>query len=497
MGSGRGKRSAPTRGGGGRRRRVGDDGGGAGARRSLAVGGMAVDVSDSGRVLAVSRRGAGGRGCARGGARRARDDAPGPSDADAADYMACADGDDAMDMVTAAVAVVDPDALGAGPRVESARGGSTDTGGARSSASTSSGSDSGWASSDDGGAAVAAALAGASLAERWPVAARRAPPRAARAPRPADALAPLAPGEKGKARKARVDARRAARAAARGFDARAAAAALAAFASRAAADGAAPGDLHAFPPLPTAAASRLVKLATLFGVKATLQGSGKRRLVVCAATPRTAPPSGPARARLDEMLAWHDDAAELAGASVAVGAARLRGADPRAVAAAAAAAAAARPRSGRRAADRLAVSDAPMAFVPAGAPRPPSPAPASPPGSPPASPPPAPPPAPAWPPRDAAVPLCLSTAGQVKAAKKKGAKLERRAARAAAGAPPPPPPPPPASFAAFEAHTRGVASRLMERMGFAGEGAGLGARGQGRTEPLAAAARPRRAGLGT
>lgn len=51
-------------------------------------------------------------------------------------------------------------------------------------------------------------------------------------------------------------------------------------------------------------------------------------------------------------------------------------------------------------------------------------------------------------------------------------------------------------FAAFEKHGKGVASKLMAKWGFAGEGSGIGKRETGRAEPLTASLRPRKQGLG-
>ena len=50
-------------------------------------------------------------------------------------------------------------------------------------------------------------------------------------------------------------------------------------------------------------------------------------------------------------------------------------------------------------------------------------------------------------------------------------------------------------FAGFEAHTLGIGSRLMQRMGWV-EGAGLGRERQGRAEPIKATQRPKGLGLG-
>ena len=51
-------------------------------------------------------------------------------------------------------------------------------------------------------------------------------------------------------------------------------------------------------------------------------------------------------------------------------------------------------------------------------------------------------------------------------------------------------------FAGFEQYTTGFGSRIMAKMGFAGAGAGLGATGQGRAEPVLPSMRGRGVGLG-
>jgi hypothetical protein len=51
-------------------------------------------------------------------------------------------------------------------------------------------------------------------------------------------------------------------------------------------------------------------------------------------------------------------------------------------------------------------------------------------------------------------------------------------------------------FAGFEQYTTGFGSRIMAKMGFAGAGAGLGATGQGRAEPVLPSMRGRGIGLG-
>ena len=52
-------------------------------------------------------------------------------------------------------------------------------------------------------------------------------------------------------------------------------------------------------------------------------------------------------------------------------------------------------------------------------------------------------------------------------------------------------------FASFEAHTTGFGSRMLAKMGFRGEGSGLGRSGQGITSPVLAERRPKKKGLGS
>ena len=52
-------------------------------------------------------------------------------------------------------------------------------------------------------------------------------------------------------------------------------------------------------------------------------------------------------------------------------------------------------------------------------------------------------------------------------------------------------------YGAFERHTAGFGSRMLAKWGFAGQGSGLGKDNQGRAEPISAASRPHRSGLGT
>ena len=51
-------------------------------------------------------------------------------------------------------------------------------------------------------------------------------------------------------------------------------------------------------------------------------------------------------------------------------------------------------------------------------------------------------------------------------------------------------------FGAWEAHSAGVGSRMLQAQGWAGQGAGLGKAGQGRAEPVVAVMRPKRLGIG-
>ena len=51
-------------------------------------------------------------------------------------------------------------------------------------------------------------------------------------------------------------------------------------------------------------------------------------------------------------------------------------------------------------------------------------------------------------------------------------------------------------YGGFEVHTTGFGSRMLTRMGFSGEGSGLGAAAQGIAEPIQGTVRPRQLGLG-
>ena len=51
-------------------------------------------------------------------------------------------------------------------------------------------------------------------------------------------------------------------------------------------------------------------------------------------------------------------------------------------------------------------------------------------------------------------------------------------------------------FGAFEKHTTGFGSRMLAKMGFQGQGSGVGKSGEGIAEPLTAKTRAKRIGLG-
>ncbi|EIE20776.1 hypothetical protein COCSUDRAFT_57335 [Coccomyxa subellipsoidea C-169] len=112
----------------------------------------------------------------------------------------------------------------------------------------------------------------------------------------------LMPGEKQRLKRAKVDAKRAARAAAKGFDAAAIVSQLEAFVL-------AEGDMKAFPPMSLYANAFVQKAAGLYGLKSGQQGSGRKRFVIVAATKHTRLPEAAERERLAHMLASNDNAA--------------------------------------------------------------------------------------------------------------------------------------------------------------------------------------------
>ena len=97
-------------------------------------------------------------------------------------------------------------------------------------------------------------------------------------------------------------------------------------------------------------------------------------------------------------------------------------------------------------------------------------------------------------------PSILRTKGECRKAKKKLAKEQRRGAKQLTT-----PTAPSQAYEAddvglqygqFERHTRGIGSKLMAQMGYLGAGTGLGREKQGIAEPVKAAHRPKKLGLG-
>lgn len=97
-------------------------------------------------------------------------------------------------------------------------------------------------------------------------------------------------------------------------------------------------------------------------------------------------------------------------------------------------------------------------------------------------------------------PSILRTKAQCKKAQKKLAKEERRSFRRTAlpqlDADLPTDSGVGLQYGQFERHTRGIGSKLMLQMGYSGAGSGLGREKQGIAEPLKAAQRPKKLGLG-
>lgn len=111
----------------------------------------------------------------------------------------------------------------------------------------------------------------------------------------------LAPGEKAKLRKEGIEARRASRAASRGFDLASVNKALQDFVE-------AHLDMQAFPPMAKQECRQVQKLAALYGCRAGAQGSGKKRSVIIAMTQHTRLPTGDALLQVGRMLALHANA---------------------------------------------------------------------------------------------------------------------------------------------------------------------------------------------
>lgn len=97
-------------------------------------------------------------------------------------------------------------------------------------------------------------------------------------------------------------------------------------------------------------------------------------------------------------------------------------------------------------------------------------------------------------------PSIFRTKAQCQKAQKKLAKETRRAVRNSGDAPYSENPHQAEDvnlhYGQFERHTRGIGSKLMAQMGYLGAGTGLGREKQGIAEPLKAAQRPKKLGLG-
>ncbi|KAK9816982.1 hypothetical protein WJX72_007795 [[Myrmecia] bisecta] len=111
----------------------------------------------------------------------------------------------------------------------------------------------------------------------------------------------LLPGEKKQLKRVTKEAKRAARAASRGFDPYHVNVALRDFV-------ASQGDMKAFPPMGKYGLERTQKLASCYGLKSSQQGSGNRRFVVVAATNRTCMPLGQTLTKILQLLEAHNKA---------------------------------------------------------------------------------------------------------------------------------------------------------------------------------------------
>lgn len=108
----------------------------------------------------------------------------------------------------------------------------------------------------------------------------------------------LAPGEKARLRRQRIEEKRAQRALGRGFDLAWVNKQLSEFVEEA-------KDIHCFPPLPKHECRQIQKLASLYGCKSGAQGNGKRRSVVVTSTTRTEMPQGEKLIEIGRMLTAH------------------------------------------------------------------------------------------------------------------------------------------------------------------------------------------------
>ncbi|GAB4821153.1 hypothetical protein N2152v2_008199 [Parachlorella kessleri] len=130
-------------------------------------------------------------------------------------------------------------------------------------------------------------------------------------------------GEKAQLRRERITAKRAARAAGRGFDLAWVNKELQDLVGRR-------GDMKAFPPMGKHECKAVQRLAALYGVTAGLQGSSKMKFVVANVTERSALPQGEALLQVGHMLAAQvayelNGTALMAGPAAAAAAAASRG----------------------------------------------------------------------------------------------------------------------------------------------------------------------------
>ena len=122
----------------------------------------------------------------------------------------------------------------------------------------------------------------------------------------------LAPGEKARLRRERIDAKRTHRAMTRGFDLAWINKELQDFVET-------DRDMHAFPPMPKHECRQVQRLAALYGCKAGAQGSGKRRMVMVVSTARTALPTGQTLLEVGRLLVAHTHGGSVQVASPAAG----------------------------------------------------------------------------------------------------------------------------------------------------------------------------------
>jgi len=108
----------------------------------------------------------------------------------------------------------------------------------------------------------------------------------------------VAPGEKARLRREKIESKRAGRAVDRGFDLAEINKQLESFVQE-------QHDMHAFPPMPKHECRQVQKLAALYGCKAGAQGSGKKRSVMVVMTEQTALPQGTALFEVKRLLTAH------------------------------------------------------------------------------------------------------------------------------------------------------------------------------------------------